>query len=78
MMPKTPLVSRKALADTGFKFVTYNVALPAAIQAMQDVFAALAADEMDRAPPLAPFSEVTRVIGLPDYNAIEARYAAAD
>jgi len=75
MMPKTPLVSRPDLKRMGFKFVTYNVALPAMIQAVQGVFAALIADDMDAAPPLAPFGEVTRVVGLPDYNALEMRYA---
>ena len=75
MMPKTPLFSRAELKRMGFKFVTYNVALPAMIQAVQDTFAALAADDMGRAPPLAPFGEVTRVVGLPDYNAAEIRYA---
>jgi len=75
MMPKTPLVSRRDLKRMGFKFVTYNVALPAMIQAVQGVFAAIKADDMDHAPPLAPFGEVTRVVGLPDYNALEVRYA---
>jgi 2-methylisocitrate lyase-like PEP mutase family enzyme len=75
MMPKTPLVPRQELKRMGFKFVTYNVALPAMIQAVKDVFAAVAADDMSRAPELAPFGEVTRVVGLPDYNTLEKRYA---
>jgi 2-methylisocitrate lyase-like PEP mutase family enzyme len=75
MMPKTPLVSRADLKRMGFKFVTYNVALPAMIQAVEGVFAALKADDMDKSPALAPFGEVTRVVGLPDYNALEVRYA---
>jgi len=75
MMPKTPLVSRADLKRMGFKFVTYNVALPAMIQAVKDVFAAVKADDMSHSPELAPFGEVTRVVGLPDYNAMEVRYA---
>ena len=75
MMPKTPLVPRDALKRMGFRFVTYNVALPAMIQAAKDVLAAVADDDMGKAPELAPFGEVTRVVGLPDYNALEVRYA---
>jgi len=78
MMPKTPLVSRARLKEMGFKIVTYNVILPAMIQATQDVLTALAKDDMDRAPPIAAFGEVMRVVGLPQYNALETRYAAAE
>jgi 2-methylisocitrate lyase-like PEP mutase family enzyme len=75
MMPKTPLVPQDELKRMGFKFVTYNVALPAMIQAVKDVFAAVKRNDMRNAPELAEFGEVTRVVGLPDYNALEVRYA---
>jgi 2-methylisocitrate lyase-like PEP mutase family enzyme len=75
MMPKTPLVSREELHRMGFKFVTYNVALAAMIQAVQDMFAALMRDDMAHAPAMAPFDELQRIVGLNDYNALEVRYA---
>ena len=75
MMPKTPLVSRDELHRMGFKFVTYNTALATIIQAVKDSFAALVKDDMAHAPTMAPFDEVQRAVGLPDYNALEVRYA---
>jgi 2-methylisocitrate lyase-like PEP mutase family enzyme len=78
MMPKTPVRSRAELRRMGFKLVTYNVLLAASIRAMQETLAALAADDSSRAPPQASFDEVTRVVGLPEYNALEARYRPAD
>ncbi len=51
MMPKTPVASRAALRAMGFKVVTYNVLLHAAIRAMRDTLAALKDDDIRRAPP---------------------------
>jgi 2-methylisocitrate lyase-like PEP mutase family enzyme len=74
MMPKTPVASRAALQAMGFKVVTYNVLLPAAIRAMQSALAALLADDPQSGPPLASFEEVTSLVGLPEYAALEERY----
>jgi 2-methylisocitrate lyase-like PEP mutase family enzyme len=74
MMPKTPVASRAALRAMGFKVVTYNLLLPAAIRAMRDMLAALAADDMSRAPPAASFAEVASLVGLPEYDAEAERY----
>jgi 2-methylisocitrate lyase-like PEP mutase family enzyme len=74
MMPKTPVASRAALGAMGFKVVTYNVLLHAAIRAMRDTLAALAGDDMERAPPLASFAELTALVGLDDYDATAERY----
>jgi oxaloacetate decarboxylase len=74
MMPKTPVASRAALQAMGFKVVTYNVLLPAAIKAMQSALAALVADDPQSGPPLASFEEVTSLVGLPEYAALEERY----
>ncbi len=74
MMPKTPVRSRQALQDMGFKIVTYNVLIHAAIKAMQDTLGALKADDMTKAPPQAGFDDLTRLVGLPDYMALEQRY----
>ncbi len=74
MMPKTPVKSRAELQAMGFKIVTYNVLLHAAIRAMQQTLKALKADDMASAPPLASFDEVTNLVGLADYMAMEQRY----
>jgi 2-methylisocitrate lyase-like PEP mutase family enzyme len=76
MMPKTPVRSRAELKAMGFDIVTYNVLIHAAVQAMQSTLAALKADNMAGAPPLAGFDEVTRLVGLPDYMKLEQRYKA--
>lgn len=78
MMPKTPLVSREELAEMGFKIVTYNVAVAAAVQAVREAFAAIADNDMDRLPPIASFEEVTSLVGLPAFLATESRYAASE
>jgi 2-methylisocitrate lyase-like PEP mutase family enzyme len=74
MMPKTPVKSRAELKAMGFKIVTYNVLLHAAIRAMQQALKAVKDDDMASAPPLASFDEVTSLVGLPDYVAMEQRY----
>jgi 2-methylisocitrate lyase-like PEP mutase family enzyme len=76
MMPKTPVKSRADLKAMGFNIVTYNVLLHAAVHAMQQTLQALKTDDMANAPPLAAFEEVTRLVGLPDYLALEQRYRA--
>lgn len=76
MMPKTPVRSRAELKAMGFDIVTYNVLIHAAVQAMQSTLKALKADDMAKAPPLAGFDEVTRLVGLPDYMKLEQRYKA--
>ena len=78
MMPKTPVKSRAELKAMGFRIVTYNVLLHAAIRAMEQTLAALKADDMAKAPPLASFDEVTSLVGLPQYLAMEQRYRGAD
>jgi 2-methylisocitrate lyase-like PEP mutase family enzyme len=74
MMPKTPVTSRAALAAMGFKVVTYNLLLHASIRAMRDLLAALKADDMASAPPLASFGELASLVGLDDYDAVAERY----
>jgi 2-methylisocitrate lyase-like PEP mutase family enzyme len=78
MMPKTPVVSRAGLRAMGFKVVTYNVLLHAAIHAMRAALGALAADDPARMPPLASFAEVTELVGLSDYDALVERYRLPD
>lgn len=78
MMPKTPLVPFADMKTMGFRFVTYNVALPAAAAAMQDAFAALAAGDMSRLPKTMPFDELTDLVGLNDYLTMEEHYRLPD
>jgi 2-methylisocitrate lyase-like PEP mutase family enzyme len=77
MMPKTPLVSRSELAEMGFKVVTYNVALAAAVHALHEALSAIAHDDMTELPPSAPFDELAELVGLPEFMATEARYEIA-
>jgi 2-methylisocitrate lyase-like PEP mutase family enzyme len=74
MMPKTPVASRAALQAMGYKIVTYNVLLHAAVRAMRDTLRALASDDPSGAPPLASFAELTQLVGLPDYDTTSERY----
>jgi 2-methylisocitrate lyase-like PEP mutase family enzyme len=78
MMPKTPVASRARLKEMGFKIVTYNVLLHAAIRAIGDTLAALAADDPARAPPYASFEELTSLVGLDSYDKVSERYRVAD
>ncbi len=77
MMPRTPLVSRTALAEMGFKIVTYNVALTATVHAMRAAFTALAKDDMSQLPPLASFDELADLVELPVFKEAESRYAVS-
>jgi 2-methylisocitrate lyase-like PEP mutase family enzyme len=74
MMPKTPVVSRADLRAMGFKVVTYNVVLPAAVYAMQAALKALVADDIPSGPPMVAFDDLTSLVGLNDYVSLEGRY----
>ena len=78
MMPKTPVTARADLKAMGFKLVTYNVLLHAAVKAMEDTLAAMVADDPARAPPVASFEAFTKLVGLPDYDAMAERYRIAE
>jgi 2-methylisocitrate lyase-like PEP mutase family enzyme len=78
MMPKTPVASRARLKEMGFKIVTYNVLLHAAIRAIGDTLAALVADDPSRAPPQASFEELASLVGLDTYDKVSERYRVAD
>ena len=78
MMPKTPVVSRTDLRAMGFKVVTYNVVLPAAVYAMQAALQALIADDIASGPPLVAFDDLTNLVGLADHVAVEGRYRTSE
>lgn len=78
MMPKTPETSRSALRAMGFKLVTYNVLLHAAVYAVRETLVALKNDEMEEAPPRVSFQEFTELVGLNDYMSLEGRYRSTE
>lgn len=78
MMPKSPVVPFAEMEAMGYRFVTYNVALAAAAQAMRTAFAALAGNDHDALPPLMPFDELTTLVGLGEYTRAEQRYRIAE
>jgi 2-methylisocitrate lyase-like PEP mutase family enzyme len=78
---KTPLATRDELAAMGFGLVLYaNAALQASALAMQEVLGALRRDGSLAAVSnrLASFAERQRLVGKPDWDALEARFAAPE
>ena len=75
---KTPLASQAELAAMGFGLVLYaNAALQASVLAMQEVLGALRRDGTLAAVSnrVASFAERQRLVGKPDWDALEARFA---
>lgn len=73
----TPILPLADLEAMGFKLVLYaNVALRSAVLAMQQALAGLRADGDSRRIQhlLLPWEERQRVVGLPEIEAMEARY----
>jgi 2-methylisocitrate lyase-like PEP mutase family enzyme len=76
---KTPLAPRDELAAMGFGLVLYaNAALQASALAMQEVLGALGRDGSLAAVShrLASFAERQRLVGKPEWDALEARFAS--
>ena len=75
---KTPLASQSELAAMGYGLVLYaNAALQASLLAMQEVLSALRRDGSLNAVSnrLASFAERQRLVGKPDWDALESRFA---
>jgi 2-methylisocitrate lyase-like PEP mutase family enzyme len=75
---RTPVVDRAAAAAMGFSLVLYaNAALQGALQGMQAALRALRDHgRLDEAGGLiAPFAERQRLVGKPEFDALERRYA---
>lgn len=75
---KTPIVPADALAAMGYAVVLYaNAALQGAVAGMQRALGALARHgRLDNDPALvASFAERQRLVGKPDWDALEKRYA---
>jgi hypothetical protein len=62
----------------GFKVVTYNVLLPAAMHAVRATLTALKNDDLAAGPPRLAFDELTDLVGLPAYTALERRYGTPE
>lgn len=73
---KTPMLSRAELKSTGIRLASYHPLLPAAVRAMQDALTALREDDATKAPPAVSFDAIKTIVGLPEYQAMEARYAS--
>ena len=74
---KTPMLSRAELGAIGVRLVSYHPLLPAAVKAMEDALAALAADDEARMPAMVSLDRVKEIVGLPAYQALEARYGTS-
>ena len=72
---KTPLLSSEALKRHGVQVAVHHPLLFSAVRAMQDAAAALRGDNGAGAPPVASFAEVKRLVGVPEYEAMERGYA---
>lgn len=74
---KTPIVDLAELDQMGFGLVLYaNVALQGAIYGMQAALSQLKTEgKMGEEGPVASFSERQRLVGKPEFDALEKRYA---
>jgi 2-methylisocitrate lyase-like PEP mutase family enzyme len=73
---KTPIVDNRTAAEFGFSLVLYaNAALQGAVQGMQTALSALKRDGVLAEGAIASFAERQRLVGKPDFDALEARYA---
>lgn len=75
---KTPIFNADALAELGYGVVLYaNAALQGAVAGMQKALTALRDErEVKEASGLvAPFAERQRLVGKPDWDALEKRYS---
>jgi 2-methylisocitrate lyase-like PEP mutase family enzyme len=76
---KTPIATQGELAAMGFGLVLYaNAALQASVLAMQEVLGVLHRDGSLAAVSsrLASFSERQRLVGKPEWDALETRFAS--
>ena len=72
---RTPVLSRQALEELGYKLAIYPVtALLAATQAMKAVYDGLAGTAPTNTP-LMPFSELTQLMGFEEVWAFDKRHA---
>lgn len=74
---KTPIIDATVAAEMGFSLVLYaNAALQAAVHGMQTTLSALKQDGVLDERTVASFAERQRLVGKPEFDRMEARYAA--
>jgi 2-methylisocitrate lyase-like PEP mutase family enzyme len=74
---KTPIVDAKAAADMGFALVLYaNAALQGAVHGMQSTLSMLKQKGVLDESAVTSFAERQRLVGKPEFDRMEARYAA--
>jgi 2-methylisocitrate lyase-like PEP mutase family enzyme len=77
---KTPIVELAELRRARFALVLYaNVALQGAVHGMQAALRQLKDQgRLDESGPVAPFRERQRLVGKPEFDALEKRYASRE
>ena len=77
---KTPIVELAELRQARFALVLYaNVALQGAVHGMQAALRQLKDQgRLDESGPVAPFRERQRLVGKPEFDALERRYASRE
>jgi 2-methylisocitrate lyase-like PEP mutase family enzyme len=74
---KTPIIDAKTAADMGFSLVLYaNAALQGAVHGMQTTLSALRQNGVLDESAVTSFAERQRLVGKPEFDLMEARYAA--
>jgi 2-methylisocitrate lyase-like PEP mutase family enzyme len=73
---KTPMIPRARLQELGVRLVSYHPLLFSAVHAMQASLAALADDDDAKAPAAVSMDAIKTIVGLPEYQRLEARYAS--
>src|SRR6201994_4229739 len=74
---KTPIIDAKAAADMGFSLVLYaNAALQGAVHGMQTALSSLKQKGVLDEAAVTSFAERQRLVGKPDFDRMETRYAA--
>jgi 2-methylisocitrate lyase-like PEP mutase family enzyme len=75
---KTPIIDAKAAADMGFSLVLYaNAALQGAVHGMQATLSTLKQKGVLDESAVTSFAERQRLVGKPEFDEMEARYAHA-
>jgi 2-methylisocitrate lyase-like PEP mutase family enzyme len=70
---KSPVLSRQQLQDFGFKLAAYHPLMFASVPAMQAALEMMR-NESTPSSPAFGFSEMRRILGLPEYDARSQRY----
>lgn len=72
---KTPLLPPAVLHDMGIRLALYHPLIFSAIRAMHEALSALRGGYAEL-PAMVSFKEFQRIVGLPEYDRMSARYAA--